>query len=265
VAVERHRSGTRLDAAVNSTKSMARFVLLAMARTGSYMLGSALNSHPEIKFFGELLKRNPLAEIDYLDIQQLRKDADELIRNRLSDPVSFVDTVLSTPTTAKAVGFKLMLGQNEMAVDHYIADRDVLKLLLHRDNMLAGYSSQVIARETGQGVAMKSDEVRKKKVSFVANDFERFRKRRQRLYERARQRLEATNQSYCELEYRDTVHGAGLAKAIAFLGLDPSGHYPPQTRKRNTSLVLERFSNPDEAANYIKQMGRQEWLEDELA
>lgn len=244
---------------------MTRFVLLAMARTGSYMLGSALNSHPEIRFYGELLKKNPLTEIDYLDIHRLRTDADDLIRNRLSDPVGFVDRILSTPNTAKAVGFKLMLGQNDMAVDHYIGDRNVLKLLLRRDNMLAGYSSQVIARETGQHVALRTDHIRTKKINFVAKDFERFRRRRQRLYDQAREHLEATKQAYCEVEYRDAVRGRGTMQAIAFLGLDPAGSHESATQKRNTTRVLERFVNPEEAASYMREAGHQDWLEDELA
>ncbi|MEM0913866.1 MAG: hypothetical protein AAGK09_04570 [Planctomycetota bacterium] len=236
-----------------------RFVILTMARTGSYMLSSALNSHPQVACFGELLKRNPLNEIDVLDFPQRRPDAAEWIERRHERPIEFVDTVLdAADTEASCVGFKLMIPQSPAMLDRVCEGGAFRVVLLTRENALASYASGRIARATGQGVVMRGDEVIAAKTTFDADDFERFRRRRAAFFDDVRDRLGPDGA--LDIEYREACTPDGMARVVAYIGADASVAIAAGTERRNSGSIADRFDNPDAAREYLEKIDRSAWL-----
>lgn len=230
-----------------------------MARTGSYMLSSALNSHPLITCFGELLKRNPLTDIDLLDFPQRCGDSANWIERRHEQPIEFVDAVIAHTGDSPCVGFKLMIPQSPTMLDHIGESNDWRVVLLRRDNTLASFASGQIARATGQGVALAGDTVVEAKAVFDEAAFETFARRRRRFFDSARERLGRGR--YFEIEYRHACRPEGLAEVLDYLGIDASISIAPTTvRRSKSSSVADRFENPDEVRAYAKRVGSEEWL-----
>jgi hypothetical protein len=240
-------------------KKTERFVILTMVRSGSYMLASALNSHPEIVCYGELVKKNPLSEIDYLDFRDKYPDADLYIERRLEKPVDFIERVLSfSGEQTGCCGFKLMIPQNPEALEYVCSPDRFRKIVLYRENILASYASNLVARSTLQGVAFKGDEVRKEKVVFDPKGFGSFMKRRLRTFRTIRERLK--NQSFFEIEYLVASTARGIGKTLLFLGFEPSDACTPGTIKRHHGPIVDRFENKKTVAKHMKEIGREGWL-----
>jgi hypothetical protein len=240
-----------------------RFVLLAMPRSGSNMLVSLLDTHPEIDCFGELMRITPdwmrregyrgaLLSLEHVD----PKYQDDAVR--FANPGAFVDELVAKCATKPIVGFKLMLMQHPQFLDELIDDAGYAKILLYRANPLAAYSSGQIAKVTGQGTARKGMEIKRAKVTFEEEDFRRYLELRERRYEEVRQRLAASG-PYLEVEYLELVAGDAVLRAVGFLGAETSVELQPDTIKRNSSNLLERFNNPDTVQTVLTALGAEDW------
>jgi hypothetical protein len=248
---------------LSGASTQKRFVVLAMPRTGSNMLVSLLDTHPEIDCFGELMRATPgwmlrqgyrgaLCNLEHVD-PKYRDDA-----VRFANPRAFVDEVIAKRATKPIVGFKLMLTQHPQFMDELIADTDYAKVLLYRANPLAAYSSGQIAKVTGQGTARKGMEIKRAKVTFEEDDFRRFLELRDRHYQDVRQRLTDSG-PYLEVEYLELVVGYAVPRVVDFLGAETSVELLPETIKRNPSNLLERFSNPDAVQTVLTALGAEHW------
>lgn len=244
---------------------VSRFVVLSMPRTGSNMLVSLLDGHPAISCFGELMRKTPqwmreqgyrgaLRNLEYVD-PRFREDA-----VRFAEPRAFVDAVIAArAATAETVGCKLMLNQHPAYLAELVDDPCYAKILLHRANPLAVYSSGKIAKATGQGTARKGTVVKRAKVPFDKAEFQRFLSSHRRLYSDVRRRLAASGTAHLEVEYLDLIGGHAVPEIVAFLGADPAQALQPETIKRNPSDLLERFDNPDDVRAALKEMNAEEW------
>ena len=240
---------------------MKKFVILASQRTGSNMLVSTLRSHPDIDCHGELFRRKKkhfkggvrvFAEIDP------RYQEEEYLHQHWRE---FLDRVVehAQEAGAGAVGFKIMMNQSERIRRALIEDRDWTKILLKRENVLAVYSSNKIAKSTGQGSAGKFAEVRTAKTEFVNGEFKRFLAKYEEGFESARQQLAASGQDYLDTSYREICSADGMRALIAYIGMDPDAAWEVSTQKRNPSQLLERFTNPDAVGRYLDRIGRSDW------
>ena len=139
-----------------------KFVILAEQSSGSNMLKSAFENHPDTVMFGELFM--PLVDMDaYNDsiLPFLPKLLTELpfyfryktIRDKY--PYQFIKCVARKYSKGTYFGFKLMLKQNDKLAEKLIASKDWKKIVLYKENMLAAYTSRLHARETGSGNVLK--------------------------------------------------------------------------------------------------------------
>ncbi|MGB2694181.1 MAG: hypothetical protein WBD55_03220, partial [Dehalococcoidia bacterium] len=115
-----------MNAAPPPDTSSTRFVIRAAARTGSTMLVRALNSHPNVRCFGELFND----EVDFVPFEVDGYDnfsaRDRQLRD--GDPVSFLSERIfcAQPPEISAVGFKLLYAQNWSfpgLIEHLAEDR----------------------------------------------------------------------------------------------------------------------------------------------
>lgn len=241
--------------------SPQKFVLLSMSRTGSNALVSTLDSHPQIECFGEIFNRSPNEKSRLTTIlpNLEMKYSDTVYRN--THYMDYINAIFELYIKMKFIGFKLMLTQNIKARDDLIKDANYKKIFLYRENELACYSSKLIAEETGQGSAsvIRGDVVRTAIVPFDTKEFASFCKRREYLYKETRQLLAQQDQEYIDIEYKDAITSEGTGRVIAFIGADLHFITELGTLKRNTSNIVERFTQPDEVMTYLKSIGKEEW------
>lgn len=241
-----------------------RFVILATPRTGSNMLVSLLNDHPEVTCFGELMRATPkwMLKQGYRGALRSLEDVDPRWRDdrtRFADPEGFVDEVIEKLAEAETVGFKLMLAQHPSYMQSLILDTRYKKIVLSRSNVLAAYSSDKIAKATGQGTARVGMEVKRATVSFDSEEFEQFLAQRRRQYMDVKALLRRHDQTFLEAEYLDLVTGRATSDILRFLGVDPSRAVQPETIKRNPSDLLKRFDNPAEVRRTLRELDAEHW------
>lgn len=131
-----------------------KFVVLAHARSGSSMVVHTLNKHPSIVCFGEAFVGQRIGfKVDGYD-----NASQKLLYLRNRHPMEFLSRTIFSPYSddVRAVGFKLFPEQLEsvqlkIVWDWLCSNRRVKIILLRRLNMLAAYTSLLIARQTNFG------------------------------------------------------------------------------------------------------------------
>ena len=160
-----------------------RFVVVCTMRTGSTMLGSYLDSHPNARMFFEVFHHFPDSVAFGRPGYAARSNAPAVVADRNTDPVGFLERHVFTrqPRSVQAVGFKLLYNQARAAPQWWdapeydrwwthldrdkapdwgsarsdlwaalAADRDLAVVHLTRENPLASLVSAELAKETGR-------------------------------------------------------------------------------------------------------------------
>jgi hypothetical protein len=141
------------------TELPIRFVIFSFPRSGSKLLCSMLNFHPEIICHHELL--NPTRIYYSKDFHELygssevisRKDLTSgkkgisTIRERNLFPESFIVKVWQYNFSFNAVGFNLFPSHIPNAAMSLIKDKNVKKILLLRHDKIKCYVSRLIAKK----------------------------------------------------------------------------------------------------------------------
>ncbi len=123
-----------------------RFVIICTARTGSTMLWSYLNSHPDILCLSSVYDRNDRINFGkfYGYLPEVHWDG-QLVGERDKNPVGFLETHIFRTFSKlyKAVGFKYFYyndrffqNENEL-IDYFILHTDIKFLHVKRKNLLA--------------------------------------------------------------------------------------------------------------------------------
>lgn len=223
------------------------------------MLVSALDTHPRIRCHGELFRRNASAAKGALRVLPSIDPFYMEEANRYARPKEYLAAVFALDPETDYIGFKQMLQQHVPLRNALIADPEVGKVLLYRENGLAAYSSDRIARVTGQGTVGRFGTVKTAKVPFKPKQFEAFQAKRARQYAVTRKRLAASGQDWLEVEYLEIARPEGIARVVAFLGADPQAELEVRTQKRNPSDILARFTNPRKVERYLAEHGLERW------
>ena len=242
-----------------------RFVILAAQRTGSYMLATALDALPGVCCHGELFRKNDKGvDADSAILGGIAPEFSD-VEYRHRHHKAFLDAV-DEATPAQLTGFKLMLRQAP-EVQRSLVDEGVYRIiLLDRPNVLALYSSHLIARSTGVGYMQKGDTAIVSTVEFDASDFRGFWRRYRKKYEEFDAMRQAS--ARCRMiavEYLDLLRGDAFRRVLDFLGVEAGGDLADYigTQKRNSSEILQRFSNPDAVTDCLRAAGKLEWCREE--
>jgi hypothetical protein len=239
-----------------------RFVIIASHRTGSTMLVSALNSHARVQCYGEFFRKKNKPFKGVLKKVAMQDERYEDKEYQMSHWQDFLETVYQVSDPVDAIGFKLMLSQHEEARHTLIADSQYRKILLKRENVLAVYSSNKIAKETGQGSAGQGDEVKTAQVMFIPEEFDKYCAKYEHMYQLAEDELHDRGQLFLKVTYADICKPEGIENVLGFIGVDKSLPWEPRTKKRNSPLLAERFSNPEEVIAYMENLGKSHWLQE---
>lgn len=235
------------------------------------MLSHMLHQHPQIACYGELMRktqpwmleqgyRGALRHLDKVDPKF--KDDDY----RFSNPYEFIEAVYSVRRRKKPVrGFKLHVDQHRRLLSSIVENPEYALILLTRENELARYSSQLIAENTGQGSARKGDKIKRVKVPFDRNDFLGFVKRSSDYIKLTKELIAESGKPVFEIRYLELTKIARISELIRFLGADDRIVPEPVTLKRNSSSILERFSNPELVLKVLEEIGHQGWRVEDIS
>jgi riboflavin biosynthesis pyrimidine reductase/LPS sulfotransferase NodH len=229
-----------------------RFAIIAAPRTGSNMLCTMLNAHPEILCHHEIF--NP-AGIHYaLDHRGGQFDIGSAAeRDRY--PETFLRKVFEHRCGRNAVGFKINRGQNEAAFRHVLTDGGIKKIILRRRNQVKTFVSELIAERTGQwesyefsdfsqpSPAIEIDITKLGEYLAVTGEY----------YADIENRLHSTGQEVLHVTYEDLNSAGEQRRILDFLGVStPVLPLIPVTRKRNQADLRFLVSNFNELRAGLK-------------
>lgn len=224
-----------------------KFLVVAMARTGSNALISALRQHPHCYTDFELFHGKhipgPLAEKFSLS-------------ERDADPYAFLGEAVAEAIRRKpetqSYGFKIFFTHNDELLAKLIVDPAWPVVLMRRENTLDQFLSLRIAVDTN--VWNSNDGTAKAKIEFKEKEFLFFKNRVDGFYENCEQQLKAAGQPFHRVSYADITAG-NYGPLCDFLGLAEPHDLVPKLYKQNPTGTADKVENPDEARAVLERLG----------
>jgi LPS sulfotransferase NodH len=230
-----------LDAiSVSKSKNYTSFVILSEPRSGSTMLHTYLNSHPQIKSYGEVLREHVEAN------------------GIATETIPYIESLAFKPHTRalKAIGLKLFYEYYEdprysKSFNYVVNRKDVKILYLIRRDILKVYVSLKIAQKTNVWSSVKSaGQEPHPKITIDRNDYIQFREEHLR-----HRRLFITllkDHPLLEVAYEDLVENPQpVLKSIQqFLGVKPKTLFT-LLKQQNPGSVASLITNYDEVRNIV--------------
>lgn len=212
------------------------FVIISPGRTGSNHLSSLLDSHGDVLCHGELFGEK---NISFANENKLHLN-NENFRKFL--PYLFTKYHLAVDRKYNAVGFRLLLDQNQKLIKKIVVDRKIKKIFLLRRNELKRYISTKLAEQTEvwhlrYGHKKDSNE----KIEFIIDDFVESRLWLERELKKYSALLEKNKQEYLVIFYEDLNKQSCTDKILTFLNL-------PIKQLTSTQVKL----NPEELEKLVE-------------
>lgn len=205
-------------------------MILAAPRTGSNLLCTLLNSHPEVLCHHELF--NPNGIFYALEYRDGSLDLGDM-EARDREPLAFLQRVWEHPQGASCVGFKMTRGQHAAVMQSLIEDAGVLKILLYRRNRLKTFISEELAKQTDRWEVYSKAELAAGTPRLHV-DVEAFRAHcelNESYYHGIENALHASGQPWIETAYEDILGEHEHVRLLEFLGVEAT-----DTRLRQASV-----------------------------
>ncbi len=240
-------------------------VILAAARTGSHLLLNMLNSSQRVFFDAELM--NP-AQISVFGGDIPVEGAGMLYTLRHNDPTVFARVMMARShhtdgrmlDAVEVRGFKLFPQQSHRVLDWVIGEGAFRIVHLYRENLLAEYSSLLVAFAEQHWVG-GPESLKRYKIAFQPERFRQFVQMKTVYLDGLRERLARRTGASVEIEYsaisRESVNGVlsmlldepNFDAELSALGL----------RQQLNQNVIERFENPDDVRRCLAELGHESW------
>ncbi|MDA3896616.1 MAG: hypothetical protein PF482_10770 [Desulfobacteraceae bacterium] len=229
-----------------------KFVLIAAPRTGSNLLVSMLNSHPEILCHYELFHWQKIyaAAGGQGDLSAM------WARNR--NPFSFLEKIYSDGFEKKAVGFKIFPNHNPLILSYLIHQPKIKKIILRRNNYLKIYTSHIMAKKNKVYVYRPNSQP--VPVYVCATRFKRYVNKNEAFYQTARNKIRAVNQDFLEIEYQLIKATQSIKKLLDFIGVDDSCELKAGTKKQNPGKLSDRIINYSELCHELRDTEYEKFL-----
>jgi LPS sulfotransferase NodH len=223
-----------------------KFIILAAPRTGSNMLCTLLNSHPDVLCHHELF--NPNGIFYALEYRDGTLDLGSM-ETRDQDPFRFLQRVWAHSQGASCIGFKMTRGQNAAIMQGLINDHGVLKIILYRRNRLKTYVSEELARQTDRWEVYAGDELVTDvpKLNVDVKAFRAHSELNESFYKHIRDTLQSGRQPWIETAYEDILTRAEHVRVLEFLGIGATQTMLTQSSiKQNDTDLRSHIENYQE-------------------
>jgi LPS sulfotransferase NodH len=220
-----------------------RFVVLSAPRSGSNMLSSMLNSHPQILCHHELF--NPERIRYALQLRNSDFKLADCIEERNADPLGFLAKAWACDLGMPCTGFKMTHRQNQLIFDTVLADAQVKKIVLKRNNAVKVHVSRLIAEQND--VWEEYGKAQPKKVNQVAVDLDELQRDidfNQAYYQQIDDVLSQSKQDYLMVEYESLNQLDTQQQLLNYLQLDFQPLTTPSVKQAPTDL-RQRIVNFD--------------------
>src|SRR5579864_8893482 len=239
------------------------FAIIASARTGSTHLSSLLHSHPDIFCNGEICHKKTVY-VRWKKVDRSQEVLAELAALRDRDPRAFLSRILAMDYGRREVGFKFLKGQNKQMYKAIMADKQINKIVLFRRNVLANYSSMLIAAESGRYQRRSGNKKERLSdappVRFQEAEFLSFCSKYNKYYRGVMAKLRQSGQYYYLMNYEDINEPEIFANLLRFLGSEATGRKSPERIvKQNPSHILSRFANAGEVQDFLTRYNLMHW------
>ena len=218
-----------------------RFVILATPRTGSNLLCTLLNSHPDILCHHELF--NPRGVFLAIDQRDGPLDLGTMAE-RDADPVAFLERAWAKDLGRPVVGFKTGLGQEGTAMDAVIEDPAVTKIVLRRRNRVKTFVSELVSLELDQWeVYDVSDLLARPHVTVDPRRLHENIARNEKFYSDLAARLDGLGQEAVDVDYEDLRRSETQERVLAAVGVRTAAPLRARTVKQNPRDLREIVAN----------------------
>ena len=228
----------------------SNFIVLSHGRTGSTYVVSELNTHPEIRMYYELFHDSP----DHREAVNGEKwesgsNAWDFIQRNVFN---------SLPEGRSTVGFKLFyfhLPLQDPVWKELQADQSINLILLHRENIFAGFVSEERARVTNVWHPTETDKSYDHEVKITL-DMVKARRYFERNLERQRfgKNLVA-DRDHLFMTYEDLVMDATstMARMVKYLGVDVKDWRPSPFLTGSADRTRTVIMNIDEVSGFLAE------------
>ncbi len=223
-----------------------RFVILAVPRTGSNLLCTLLNSHPEILCHHEVF--NPQGIFTALTHREVDLGLGT-VAERDCDPIGFIDKVWLSGRSYGCVGFKWTRRQNEDVLGALSGDPTVKKIVLYRRNRVKTYVSDKIAQQTQQWEVYRRRDLQWPRPTIEADrdELEAHAELNTRFYSRLTADLRSLQQPYTEATYERLFEPGEQQRLLEFLGVSDTGcQLAASSVKQNPTDLRNLVANHDD-------------------
>jgi LPS sulfotransferase NodH len=221
---------------------MIPFVIVADLRTGSTLLHSSLDRHPQVRCYGEVLHTDDLPDNGFPGVDRRVLTGREVVRRAFA-----AEVVL-------AAGFRAMIDHPFPSTPQWSDAWDALRetiglrvIVLNRRDRLAQYASMLVAQRTGAWHPSPGEPILRPEnrptVTIDPEAFRRWSEERNRLYVLRREQLR--DKPSLDLDYESLASDwAGTIRAVQeFLSVDPLdlGQEKQVQETRPLSEVVENY------------------------
>jgi LPS sulfotransferase NodH len=232
------------------------FVIVFLPRTGSNLLASMLDSHPDIICHHELF--NPTEIHRSLSYKHTSLSFGS-VADRDRAPFAFVARAFAFADGKRAVGFKIAPGQNDAVLLSLLLNRRIRKILLERLNWIQAYTSAAIAERTEVWSVLKDraggERTGGSKVRVDVADLRRFVRKRRLFRLLTHGLLRLTFQRFLTLDYEDLADPAVARRILDFVGVRPDHPLETRTTKQNPTHLRDRIENYEEVRRALAGTG----------
>jgi LPS sulfotransferase NodH len=239
-------------------------VILAAERTGSHLLLNLLNSSGRVFFDAELMNFGKISVFGH-DLPVDRSGP--LLALRAADPVAFVRLMMSRSfhldgrrlDGVPVRGFKLFPHQSPLLTHWALAEPGVKIVHLWRANLLAEYSSLLLALEHGHWVGGPAAH-KQPRIDFDAPRFLRFIAAKTVHLSRLREQCAQREGGFVEIEYA-AIDRAGIECVLRHLGVQDNAAEMSSLGlpRQGVERVIDRFAQPDAVMRCLESLGQLQW------
>lgn len=245
---------------------MQKFAILGIQRTGTTLVRTTLDSHPDIMCLGEIFQmrsgmahgqaprrgfktRTDLGYQSYIQQSALRRLRNRIARNSMVR--EYLDNIYQSPGYA-AIGFKFMYSQLRKypSVLQYIRTKNIRVIHVVRENVLKTHLSKLTMR--ARGLAHSTRKANLVSVRVPTNDLIKTLNKIQDNGMRWKQALDGHSE-YMQITYESFVedNASVLSEVLAFLEVDPNVSLQSDLVQLNTAPLHEIIENFDEVQDCL--------------
>jgi len=232
---------------------LERFVIMTVPRTGSNMLCTMLNSHPEILCHHEIF--NPAGVFYALDLRDGSFTLGSCAERR-ADPLEFYRRIWRRPLGRPRVGFKFCLSQEPEIYELLAGGEPTLKrILIRRRNRIKPFVSYKIAELLDQWEVYDPGELiaERPQVEVDLGELRANIVSTEEYYERLSNRWRNLGREQLTVWYEELLEPAGLSEVLTFLGVrgDPAEKLAIGSVKQNPTDLRQLISNYDQLSRSL--------------